>query len=425
MIEKLHPKFSPIEILTAKKCGVNRITEFATLEKFQIQLLKQQLNYAKSHSPFFAEHLKQVDIKYINCYQDLKQIPLMSAEQIYQNGTAMACLPLNLIPRFTTIRSSGTQGPVKQLYFTDNDIKKTAEFFTYGVQSMTHNVKKAVICLPGPAIGSIAQVLSRGLNVLGIQTYTFGAIKNYEAAAAVCLDFQADCVIGLPSQILQLAKTYPELKPQSVFLTADYIPDSLVKSIEEIWQCEVLSHYGLSECGLGGGVECPAHNGYHMRHHDLLYEIINPDTGEILPYGEFGEVVFSTLNREAMPLFRYRTGDIACLNADKCQCGAILPRLSKIKGRLKNFIVLENEKLNIQQLDEIILALPKVLDYQPKIENNTLKLYIKAYPQDMPGIEKKIKDILPNLKIEVYQGDGFYTRGTIKRNIEIILPENN
>jgi phenylacetate-CoA ligase len=416
------PKFSPLEEMVAKDCGEKSFQDLKTLEKYQINLLKKQIAYAKGNSNFFARHLQNIDVKTINSYEDLEKIPLMSADDIYQSGMAMACLPLNKIPRFTTIRSSGTQGPVKQLYFTNNDLQKTADFFSYGVKSMTKDVKRAIIYLPGQAIGSIAQILAQGLNPIGIETYTFGAIQDYQQAQNTCIDFQADCVIGLPSQILQLARTAPQLKPNSVFITADYIPESLVQSLQDIWQCEVLSHYGLSECGLGGGVECPAHNGYHLRHNDLLFEIIDPLTAKPLPYGQTGEVVFSTLNREAMPLIRYRTGDIGYLSNDKCQCGAILPRLSRIQGRLRNKFSINNTIISIQQLDELIYAIPQVLDYQPKIENNILKLFVKALPQNIPLIEKQIQKILPNIKKEVYPGEGFYTRGTIKRSI--IIKEN-
>ena len=420
-----NPKFSPLETMVLKDL---QITDFKDsnendilkiLEKKQIEMLCRQISYAKENSKFFAKHLQAVNPNEINSYDDLNKIPLMSADDILQSGMDMACLPFSKIPRYTSIRSSGTQGPVKQLYFSDSDIAKTANFFSYGVRSMTKDVKRAVIYLPGPTIGSIAQVLSVGLNSVGIETVTFGAIKDFEAAKKAYINFNADCAIGLPSQILQLAKTAPELKPNSAFITADYIPKSLVKAIEDIWQCEVLSHYGLTETGLGGGVECPDHSGYHLRHNDLLWEIIDPATEKILPHGEYGEVVFSTLNREAMPLIRYRTGDIACITSTKCACGALLPKLSYIKGRRDNTVFVNNQPLTIQKLDELIFSIGEILDYQPQIENNVLKLFIKTNYSDLKALESRIKELLPNIPLEVYQGEGFYTRGTLKRKINI------
>lgn len=421
------PKFSPLETIVLRDlqindCGENEslsIDVLSILEEKQMQLLRRQIDYAKNNSRFFAEHLRSVDTSELCRYKDLNKIPLMSADDILQDGMAMACLPFSKIPRFTSIRSSGTQGPVKQLYFSDKDIEKTAVFFSYGVRSMTKDVQRAVIYLPGPTIGSIAQILSTGLNAVGIETMTFGAIKDFEAAKQAYLNFNADCAIGLPSQILQLARTAPQLKPKSAFITADYIPQSLVNAISEAWHCEVLSHYGLSECGLGGGVECPDHSGYHMRHNDLLWEIIDPQTGQTLPYGEYGEVVFSTLNREAMPLIRYRTGDIACLTKEKCACGALLPKLSYIKGRRQNTVFVNNEPITIQSLDEKIFSIAEVLDYQPVVKNDILQFYVKTNSEDLSGIAEKIQSLFPCIKAEIYRGDGFYTRGTIKRKIII------
>lgn len=149
----------------------------------------------------------------------------------------------------------------------------------------------------------------------------------------------------------------------------------------------------------------------------MLFEVINPETEEILPYGQYGEIVFSTLNREAMPLFRYRMGDIACIYNEPCKCGAVLPRISRIKGRLCNSIKYKDTYISINRLDEIIYSIPEVLDYQPEIDNNVLNLYIKANVQNSENIEKQITKLLPNLNVRVLPGKGFYTRGTVKRKL--------
>ena len=412
-------KFPPLETMVAQAvCGDHpeQLTP-KLLEEYQLHELKKQITYAKENSKFFAKHLQKIDLDSINCYKDLGKIPLMSAEDIINEGPAMACLPLSKIPRFTTIRSSGTSGPAKQLYFTDQDLDKIVDFFVYGGQHLTTPMQRVMIYLPGDAVGSIAELLTRSFVRRGVESYTFGAIRDFKAAAKACAEFQANCIIGLPSQILQLARTAPHLQPDSAFITADYIADSLVQSIADIWHCEVLSHYGVSECGLGVGVECPAYAGYHMRYNDLLFEIIDPLTGEILPPGQYGEVVFSTLNREAMPLIRYRMGDIACLLDNKCECGGVLPRLSRIKGRLTNQINCGGSSISINQLDEIIFAIPEVLDYQPKLTNGILQLYVKTPTENLAKIQKIAENSLPEFNIQVLPGGGFYTRGTIKRTI--------
>ena len=98
-----------------------------------------------------------------------------------------------------------------------------------------------------------------------------------------------------------------------MLLSTDQAPAPLVAAIEQAWGCRVFDHYGTTETGLGGGVECEAHDGLHLREADLLFEVVEPATGRSLPDGEEGEIVFTTLTREAMPLIRYRTGDLGRL----------------------------------------------------------------------------------------------------------------
>ncbi len=96
----------------------------------------------------------------------------------------------------------------------------------------------------------------------------------------------------------------------------------------------MFNHYGMTEMGLGGGVDCRALTGYHLREADLYFEIVDPVDGRPLPDGEPGEVVFTTLTRRGMPLIRYRTGDLARFLPGSCPCGTVLRRLDHVQGRL-------------------------------------------------------------------------------------------
>ena len=95
------------------------------------------------------------------------------------------------------------------------------------------------------------------------------------------------------------------LRLKSVLLTTDYVPEAIVEFVERLWRCTVYNHYGMTEMGLGGGVECQARRGYHLREADLYFEIVNPQTEMPVVEGETGEVVFTTLTRRGMPLIRY------------------------------------------------------------------------------------------------------------------------
>ena len=115
--------------------------------------------------------------------------------------------------------------------------------------------------------------------------------------------------------------------------------------------------------GLGGGVECQARRGYHLREADLLFEVVDPATGRPLPEGETGEVVFTTLTRRGMPLIRYRTGDLSHFIPGPCPCGAALRTLARVEGRIANRVAIgAYGVLTLAELDEALFAVSGVTD---------------------------------------------------------------
>ena len=136
--------------------------------------------------------------------------------------------------------------------------------------------------------------------------------------------------------------------------------------MEELLDCEVFNHFGMTEMGFGVAVECSAHQGCHIRENDILVEVINPDTGAALPDGQTGELVFTTLDRRAMPFLRYRTGDMGRLLPCPCPCGSFVRRMLPQGGRLAG-------KGRLWALDGVLLACPGVVDYT--LKEGALTLY--------------------------------------------------
>ncbi len=151
-------------------------------------------------------------------------------------------------------------------------------------------------------------------------------------------------------------------------LSADYVAESVIETITRVWKTRVFTHYGLTESGLGFAVQCPALEGQHIRHDEFTVEIIDPDTGENLPDGEWGELVFTTLRREAMPLHRYRTGDISRLITAPCACGHIKPRLDRVLGRIAEL----KKPIPIYELDELLFSCDEILDFTASLKGNVL-----------------------------------------------------
>jgi hypothetical protein len=153
------------------------------------------------------------------------------------------------------------------------------------------------------------------------------------------------------------------LRPATVLLTADYVSQGIIDNIRKLWGSAVFTHYGMTESGFGLAVQCHAHEALHLRDAEFIIEIVDPENGEPLPDGQWGELVLTSLCNEAMPLIRYRTGDIARRIVGPCHCGGILPRLDKVKGRISGIA----QKYPIHSLDEALFLLPGLLDYRAEI----------------------------------------------------------
>jgi phenylacetate-coenzyme A ligase PaaK-like adenylate-forming protein len=219
-----------------------------------------------------------------------------------------------------------------------------------------------------------------------------------------------------------------------VLLSTDYVPASLVENIQRSWGCRVYQHYGMTEMGYGGGVECDAHAGYHLREADLFVEIIDPARGRVMPEGMSGEVVFTTLSRRAMPLIRYRTGDMARFIPEACPCGSPLPRLDKVRGRRTNEVVLAPKiRLDMSMLDEALFAIPEIFDYQaellPADGCSRLQLRLHCDAQRLPEAVHRARQALagvPAVRAAVDRGvlavgpirrctENRFTTGALKR----------
>jgi len=212
-----------------------------------------------------------------------------------------------------------------------------------------------------------------------------GLVQNPETVLDIMAKERINTLVGIPTQVLALVYYEPAEQEKdrifikNVLLSTDHVPAALAKHLEEAWGCRVFNHYGMTEMGLGGGVECEALAGYHLREADLLFEIVDPESGEVLPEGEEGEVVFTTLTRRGMPLIRYRTGDIARFIPEPCPCGTVLKRLSPVKDRVKGRIPLTGGGfLSMSGLDEALFAVKGVTNFKASLftDNNRDRLEI-------------------------------------------------
>jgi phenylacetate-CoA ligase len=209
-----------------------------------------------------------------------------------------------------------------------------------------------------------------------VASLIYGPVFDPVDAAEKIAAFGAHCLVGIPTHVLSVARTTEGAaigkgQIESILLSTDYVPRAIIDSLEEIWGCRVYTHYGMTEMGFGGGVECAALNGYHLREADLYFEIIDPETCEICPDGTIGEVAFTSLTRRGMPLIRYRTGDMAWFETVSCACGTDLRRMGYVGGRWEGAVRLGPDCiLTLSMLDEALFRLPGLLDYRATLSSD-------------------------------------------------------
>ncbi len=347
------------------------------LAAHQLQKIRETLLYVRENSPFYRHLLRDVEADSLQRVEDMARLPFTTSDDLKRHPLRFLCVSQTGIERCVTLRSSGTTGPSKRLFFTREDLELTLDFFHHGMSILVRPGDRVMILLPGgDRPDSVADLLSRALRRMDVQTIPAVPAKDLKTTPDVVNRNGATCLVGTPVQVLALARCnngekHPENRIQSVLLTADHIPDAIVNTIESAWNCRVYRHYGMTEMGWGGGVECEARGGYHLREADLFVEIVDPETGRLLPDGARGEIVVTTLTRAGMPLVRYRTGDISRFHTLPCPCGTVLKRLDRIAGRVnEGQCLVSGMPLSLPDLDEALFSLPEVMDFKADLASD-------------------------------------------------------
>ena len=172
--------------------------------------------------------------------------------------------------------------------------------------------------------------------------------------------------------------------------------------MEDLWKAEVYHHYGMTEAGLAVAIECQAHDGFHFNEADFLFEVVDPATGEVLKDGEEGELVFTTLSREGIPLIRYRTGDISRLIRDPCNCGAsTLARIGTITKRVGLIATIgQGREIYPALFDDVLYSFPKLIDYRvflaKKGDKDCLTCKVELTEREV-GLEERLTETILNI----------------------------
>ena len=377
------------------------------VEMYQSYKLRRTLQYAFERSSFYREHFHAagVELRAIHDLSDLSKLPLTEPLDLADEPYRFLCISQAEIARPYTFVTSGTTGPQKKIFWTHRDLEHIIDFMAAGIGMVVNHDDVVQIILPDGRPYSQSDLLYRGVTRFGARPVLAGVDLDAREHLRIIELNRSTVVFGYVSQLFRLSK---ELESQEdlgskgvrvLFLAAEYLPEVRRQELERIWNCRVHTHYGLTEMGLGVAVECEARNGYHFNEADLLLEVINPQTGETVEAGEEGELVFTTLTREAMPLIRYRTHDISRLIVDPCPCGAeSLLKIDKVRKRVDSIIPIgDGDQLYPTLFDDVIFGIPGLIDYQLVVMQAEGKdrLHFKIEmisknPDAIPAIKKQL-----------------------------------
>jgi phenylacetate-CoA ligase len=410
-------RLTPLQPWIARKIGCQSETlTREAIESYQLQKIRKTINLAKNKSCFYRRTLAGFSAD-ITTFADFTRYPFTTDENIRREALFFPCVSQSDIQRVVTLDTSGTTGQSKRLFFTRSDQELTIDFFGVGMSTLVDPGDRVLILLPDKTPGSVGDLLYTGLHRLGNTAIKHGPVKDAAATLSVMTREAITSLVGVPTQVLALARYRDQegqaipLSLKSVLLSTDYVPQAIIQALKDTWGCEVFNHYGMTEMGLGGGVSCAAQIGYHLREADLYFEIIDPLTGKSLPEGETGEVVFTTLTRQGMPLIRYRTGDVGRFIPEACPCGTVLKTMAWIKKRVSSEAQLGRTLITIADLDEALFALENLIDYSAAIDREGDKdiLAIEAFghgeADDLTPAIRQALDSIPSLRNALAMGE--------------------
>ena len=348
------------------------------LEAFQLFRLSRALNHAYERSSFYGELFNRAGAKPgdIKSLADLARLPLTDSSALAASPYRFLCVSRGAVERAYTLSTAGTTGAAKKLFFTEKDIERISDYMGAAMKTvamlsgMGSEGYTVFVMLPNSKPESQAHLLARGVEKYSARPatsdLTLGSQEQIEAIARV----SADIIFGSTSRIHRMTQEgrgdLARLEVKVLFATSEYLPPAMRGKMERAWGAKVYLHYGMTEMGFGGGVECTAHHGFHFNEADFLFEVVDPESGEALPKRREGELVFTTLGREGMPLVRYRSGDLSRLLPGPCSCGAsILERIGPLRRRVAAEALLGGgEEVYPALFDDALYSIPGLVDYR-------------------------------------------------------------
>lgn len=319
----------------------------AELAQLQLERLQATINRAASNVPFYSRRLAELGLEPedFQSPEDLRRLPFTTKEELRASYPYdMVAVPLREVVRFHL--SSGTTGAPTVIAYTANDLAHWTDLVARNLAAAGVGRDDVVQIFFGYGLFSGGFGLHQGAEALGASVIPVSSLE-LQQQLQIMQDFRSTVLVGLPSYALTLARELERsgLDPNGLSLRvglfgAEPWSEKTRKEIEARLYLEAFDIYGLSEMG-GPGVsgECQYHSGLHLAEDHFLIEVLDPVTGEPVAEGEEGELVFTSLTREALPLIRYRSGDLSRISTEPCKCGRTSARMERVSRRTDDMLI--------------------------------------------------------------------------------------
>jgi len=390
--------------------GKKERIEREKLEQLQLELLNRTLKSAYN-SPFYKKRFKKLGLKpEIKDLSEIQKFPFTTKDDLRESYPfGMVATDIGNLVRMHG--SSGTTGKSTLVFHTRKDIENWADL-----------VARCLYMIGVRETDIFQNMMSYGLFTGGLGLH-YGAEKigtlvipigsgNTKKQIEFLLDIKTTVLHITPSYLLYIAYMAEQmnLSPSDDFnikiaiVGAEPHSEGLRKKLENIFKINVYNCYGLSEMnGPGVAFECPYQKGLHIWEDHYFVEIIDPETGELLPDGKEGELVLTTLQREGMPLIRYRTRDITKIIKGKCPCGRTHRRIARMKGRTDDMFIVKGVNIFPSQIETVLMDIPEVdKNYQIIIERekglDILKIQVEVKKSTFTGDIVQLRNLQERIK---------------------------
>jgi len=352
-------------------------SSYEELAEIQLKGLQWTVSHAYNGSEFYRGRLESAGVvpDRIKTLDDLKRLPFTTSKDLAEGYPfPLLCVPMTQVVRLHA--SSGTTGKRKVLCYTQKDIDDWADFFArcYEMAELTAE-DRVQICV-GYGVWTAGVGFQLGCEKFGALAVPAGP-GNLEMQMEFLMDFQSTVMCCTASMGLLLAEEVErrglrdKIKLKKMIYGSERSSDAMRLRIQNLLNLsDMYDIPGMTELyGPGTGLECSAHDGMHYWADYYILEILDPETLEPVPEGEVGEMVVTTLRKEAVPLIRYRTRDLTALKPGTCACGRLIPRHDRIMGRSDDMFIVRAVNIYPGQIDSVLSSLNGIgSEYQVVLE---------------------------------------------------------